>query len=217
MNETLVTMVGNVASVVSYAQTTGGVPVANFRLVATERRYDRAKGEWVDGDTHWVTVVAWRWLAANLVSSLSKGDPVVVSGRLRVREWEEGDRRRSGVEIDARSVGHDLSRGTSAFRWAVRGKSEQQWAGSGGLPVSGGPAGSAAGPVADGPGGGLGAGVGAGVGAGAGGGPGSIAEALAEPAVPDWIVAAVHARRASVAAAEVSAGGPVAEGEVAAV
>lgn len=124
VNETLVTMIGNVASTVSYGQTAAGVPMANFRLAATERRYDRARGEWVDGDTNWVTVNAWRWLAANVVSSLGKGDPVVVSGRLRVREWEDGGKRRSVVEIDARVVGHDLGRGTSAFRWAVRGRAE---------------------------------------------------------------------------------------------
>ncbi|MBB4925736.1 single-stranded DNA-binding protein [Kitasatospora kifunensis] len=124
MNETLVTMIGNVASAVSYGQTPAGVPTANFRLAATERRYDRTRGEWVDGETNWVTVNAWRWLAANVVSSLGKGDPVVVSGRLRVKEWEDGGKRRSVVEIDARVVGHDLGRGTSAFRWAVRGKPE---------------------------------------------------------------------------------------------
>ncbi|MFF7634273.1 single-stranded DNA-binding protein [Kitasatospora sp. NPDC008050] len=117
-------MIGNVASTVSYGQTAAGVPMANFRLAATERRYDRARGEWVDGETNWVTVNAWRWLAANVVSSLGKGDPVVVSGRLRVREWEDGGKRRSVVEIDARVVGHDLGRGTSAFRWAVRGRAE---------------------------------------------------------------------------------------------
>ncbi|MFB7664455.1 single-stranded DNA-binding protein [Kitasatospora sp. NPDC056138] len=125
MNETLVTMVGNVASTVSYAETSAGVPVANFRMAATERRFDRATGDWVDGETSWITVVAWRRLAANVVSSVSKGDPVVVSGRLRIREWGEEDRRRSAVEIDARVVGHDLGRGTSAFRWAVQARSEQ--------------------------------------------------------------------------------------------
>ncbi|WP_063838297.1 single-stranded DNA-binding protein [Saccharothrix sp. ST-888] len=125
MNETLVTMVGNVASTVSYAETSAGVPVANFRMAATERRFDRATGDWVDGETSWITVVAWRRLAANVVSSVSKGDPVVVSGRLRIREWGEEDRRRSAVEIDARVVGHDLGRGTSAFRWAVQARPEQ--------------------------------------------------------------------------------------------
>jgi single-strand DNA-binding protein len=124
VNEVLVTMVGNVASTVSYTETSAGVPVANFRMAATERRFDRTAGDWVDGETNWVTVVAWRWLAANVVSSVSKGDPVVVSGRLRIREWGEEDRRRSVVEIDARVVGHDLGRGTSAFRWAVQARPE---------------------------------------------------------------------------------------------
>jgi len=146
MNETLVTMVGNVASTVTYTQTAGGVPVANFRMATTERRYDRGKGDWVDGDTTWVTVVAWRWLATNLVSSVNKGDPVVVSGRLRVREWGEEDKRRTVVEIDARSVGHDLSRGTSAFRWAVEGRTGARHGGSSldGRGGKGDPAGSVA-------------------------------------------------------------------------
>ncbi|MER5865295.1 single-stranded DNA-binding protein [Kitasatospora sp. NPDC002040] len=124
MNETMVTMIGNVATVVSYSQTAAGVPVANFRMAATERRYDREKGDWVEGETNWVTVTAWRWLAANVVSSLNKGDPVVVSGRLRIREWGEDEKRRCVVELDARVVGHDLGRGTTAFRWAVQAKPE---------------------------------------------------------------------------------------------
>ncbi|WP_327681378.1 single-stranded DNA-binding protein [Kitasatospora sp. NBC_00458] len=125
MNETLVTVIGNVATDVSYTRTAGGVPVATFRLASTERRYDRAGEAWVDGETQWVTVTAWRTLAGHLVDSLAKGHPVVVSGRLRVREWTEGEARRSRVEIDARSVGHDLSRGTAVFSWAsgVRGGS----------------------------------------------------------------------------------------------
>ncbi|MFD8751269.1 single-stranded DNA-binding protein [Kitasatospora sp. NPDC059577] len=119
-----VTVLGNVATEVSYAETSGGVPTATFRIGCTERRYDRQRRCWVDGGTQWVTVTAWRALAVNLIGSLAKGDPVLVSGRLRVREWVDGEARRSRAEIDARSVGHDLTRGTSAFRWAagVRGE-----------------------------------------------------------------------------------------------
>lgn len=117
MNETQVTVIGNVATDVSCTRTADGVAVANFRLASTERRYDRLREGWVDGETQWVTVTAWRALAGHLIGSLSKGDPVVVSGRLRVREWTEGEARRSRVEIDARSVGHDLSRGTAVFTW----------------------------------------------------------------------------------------------------
>ncbi|MET8625232.1 single-stranded DNA-binding protein [Kitasatospora sp. NPDC004669] len=124
MNETHVTVLGNVATEVSYGETANGVPMANFQLGCTERRYDRERACWVDGETQWLRVTAWRALAVNLIGSLAKGDPVLVTGRLRVREWTEGEVKRSRAEVDARSVGHDLTRGTSAFRWAtgVRGQ-----------------------------------------------------------------------------------------------
>ncbi|MFF9642559.1 single-stranded DNA-binding protein [Kitasatospora aureofaciens] len=124
MSETYVTVIGNVATEVSYGETSGGVPMANFQLGFTERRYDRERACWVDGEAQWLRVTAWRALAVNLIGSLSKGDPVLVTGRLRVHEWTEGEVKRSRAEISARSVGHDLTRGTAAFRWAtgVRGQ-----------------------------------------------------------------------------------------------
>ncbi len=120
MNETLVTIVGNAATNVRYATTAAGVPLASFRLASTERRYDRQQRDWVDGETSFVTVWAWRWMAENVVSSVSKGDPLVVTGRLRVREREHEGKRLTSVEVDAAALGHDLSRGTSAFRRSVR-------------------------------------------------------------------------------------------------
>ena len=48
MNEALVTMVGNVATPVSFAETSARVPRATFRLAATERRFDSRQGAWVD-------------------------------------------------------------------------------------------------------------------------------------------------------------------------
>jgi single-strand DNA-binding protein len=127
MNETAVTMVGNAATGVRYATTAAGVPLASFRLASTERRYDRRQGAWVDGGTSFVTVWVWRWMAENVVSSVSKGDPLVVTGRMRVREREHEGKRITSIEIDAWALGHDLARGTSAFRRAVRAKSEPDW------------------------------------------------------------------------------------------
>ncbi|MFE7563403.1 single-stranded DNA-binding protein [Kitasatospora sp. NPDC057500] len=191
MNETQVTVIGNVATEVTYAQTPGGVPVANFRLASTERRYDRARDGWVDGETQWMTVTAWRSLAGHLIDSLSKGDPVVVSGRLRVREWTEGEVKRSRVEIDARSVGHDLSRGTARFSWAPGVRS-----GSGGGSPGGSPGGAG--------------GVAPGWAAGAATGPDEAAEAAGAAfgeAVPGWIVDALRGRRPAAAGVGVAAEG----------
>ncbi|MEY9968628.1 single-strand DNA-binding protein [Streptacidiphilus sp. MAP12-16] len=126
MNGTMVTLVGHVVSEVKYATTVGGVPVASFRLAATDRRFDRQRQIWVDGDTSFFTVWSWRWLAENVLSSVGRGDPLLVTGRMRVREWDNGEGRAVGVaaEIEATAIGHDLSRGTSAFRRAVRGRPE---------------------------------------------------------------------------------------------
>ncbi|MEZ0090309.1 single-stranded DNA-binding protein [Streptacidiphilus sp. EB129] len=126
MNGTMVTLVGQVASEVRYTTTVGGVPVASFRLAATDRRYDRQRQGWVDGDTSTFTIWCWRWLAENVLSSISRGDPLLITGRMRVREWDNGPDKPVGVsaEIEAAAVGHDLSRGTSAFRRAVRGRPE---------------------------------------------------------------------------------------------
>lgn len=121
MNETLVTIVGNVASDVRDAQTDNGTRVASFRLASTSRRFDRGRGGWVDGETVYLSVTCWRRLAENVVASVGRGDPLVVTGRLRIREYGDPDSRSLSVEVDATAVGHDLSRGTSAFRRTPRG------------------------------------------------------------------------------------------------
>ncbi|MGW2302331.1 single-stranded DNA-binding protein [Streptomyces sp. NPDC001809] len=119
MNDTTVTLVGNVATAVEYRDTaTGGV--ARFRFAVTARRWDREKGLWSDGPTSFYTVSAWRSLGANLAASVSVGEPLVVHGRLRVREDERDGVRKTFVDVAALAVGHDLSRGTAAFRRAAR-------------------------------------------------------------------------------------------------
>jgi single-strand DNA-binding protein len=82
------------------------------RLLAVEENSD----ELHNGDHNVVTVTCWRGLADNVSSSVKRGDPLLVAGRMRVRPWDTADREGSTVEIEAYSIGHDLSRGTSAFR-----------------------------------------------------------------------------------------------------
>lgn len=116
MNETLVTVVGNVATPPDFRETAGGASVSRFRLAATVRRWDRGREEWADAYTSFYTVWAWRALAGNVVGSLSVGEPVVVHGKLKIQEQERDGKRWLSADIDAVSVGHDLARGTSAFR-----------------------------------------------------------------------------------------------------
>lgn len=121
MNDTMVTLVGNVATSVEYRDTaTGGV--ARFRFAVTARRWDREQGVWSDGHTSFYTVFAWRALGANLAASVSVGEPLVVHGRLKVREEERDGQRKTFVDIDALAAGHDLTRGTAAFRRVAKGE-----------------------------------------------------------------------------------------------
>ena len=116
MNETMVCAVGNVATQPVYRETASG-PSARFRLAVTSRYWDREKSTWTDGHTNFFTVWANRQLAANAAASLSVGEPVVVQGRLKVRtELREGQQGRVSADIDAVAIGHDLARGTSAFK-----------------------------------------------------------------------------------------------------
>ena len=111
-----VDLAGFVASEPSFKRLENGTSTAKLRVAYTERRFSRETGEWADGPTSFVTVLCWRTLADNVAISLRKGEPVVVRGRLRVREYEGKDGSRgTETEIDASSVGHDLNRGVAHF------------------------------------------------------------------------------------------------------
>lgn len=112
MNDIQVTIVGNVCTDPNTNPTTAGIPRTSFRVASNPRRLK--DGVWVDGDPTYVTVICFRTLAENAAASLQKGDPVIVTGRLRTREWT-GERQGLSVEVDATSLGFDLARGTAAF------------------------------------------------------------------------------------------------------
>jgi single-strand DNA-binding protein len=117
MNDTLVTVIGNVATHPETRAGDSGSVSVRFRLATAPRRLDRASQNWVDGPTSFYTVWATRRLGENVAASLGLGEPVVVCGRLKVRETEADGRRFTSAEIDAQAIGHDLARGTSAFQW----------------------------------------------------------------------------------------------------
>ena len=116
MNESFVTVVGNVVSDPISRPTKVGRPFASLRIASTTRRWDAEKRAFVDGSTNFLNVVAFNALAANVMTSVKKGHPVVVYGRLRVNQWEtEKGEPRTSAEIDAFTIGHDLTRGQVEF------------------------------------------------------------------------------------------------------
>lgn len=110
-----ISVAGLVATTPRHVVTPDGLPITSFRLASAQRRFDRSQQRWIDAETNWFTVTAFRQLAINSSQSISKGDRVVISGRLRVRDWDNGERSGTSVEIEADSLGHDLGWGTSEF------------------------------------------------------------------------------------------------------
>jgi single-stranded DNA-binding protein len=116
---TEITVIGNVVTSPSRNRTQNG-SVTNFRMAATERRFDGAKQEWIDGATFFVDVEAWGELGGNVSHSVSKGDPVVVVGAIRTDQWESEQGRRSRPQIKAEAVAPNLARGVADFRRTPR-------------------------------------------------------------------------------------------------
>ena len=115
MNDIFTTVIGNAVTDVSLRTTTTGVSVASFRIASNPRRFDNATNSWIEQETNFLTITAWSQLAENVALSVHKGQSLVVSGKLKVRQWQDGEKNGTSVEIDAVSIGHDLNRGTSEF------------------------------------------------------------------------------------------------------
>lgn len=119
-----ITITGIIANEPTFNTTDSGLAVFSARVAARTQKYDKQAQQWVPGDTNWYTVSAFRYLAANARDSLHKGDRIVATGRLRLRQWKTADKQGTTAEIDADAIGHDLTWGTSTFVNAFAAKAE---------------------------------------------------------------------------------------------
>jgi single-strand DNA-binding protein len=117
---------GLVATTPRHLVTQDGLPITSFRLAASLRKFDKQLNRWVEAETNWFTITSFRQLAVNTAVSVSKGDRVVVMGRLRVRDWDNGERAGTSVEIEAETIGHDMVWGSSTFTRTVNSRETDQ-------------------------------------------------------------------------------------------
>ena len=115
MNDIITTVIGNAVTDVSLRVTSSGTSVASFRIASNSRRFDKSTNSWIDQEPSYLSITAWSQLAENVALSVHKGQPLVVIGKLKVRQWQDSDKSGTNVEIDAIAIGHDLNRGTSEF------------------------------------------------------------------------------------------------------
>lgn len=119
--ETVITVVGNLTDDPELKFTPSGAAVANFTVASTPRTFDKQTSEWKDGDALFLRCAAWRQLAENVAESLQKGQRVVVTGALRVRQFERQDGSKgTSVEMNVDEVGPSLRYATAKVTKASR-------------------------------------------------------------------------------------------------
>ena len=123
--DTPITVVGNLVADPELRFTPAGQPVATFRITSTPRMRDAASGEWKDGDSLFLTCNVWRQAAENVAESLQRGMRVIVTGRLKQRNYEtkEGEKR-TVYEVEVDDVGPSLRNASAKVNRASRGSGE---------------------------------------------------------------------------------------------
>ncbi|MGH9305221.1 MAG: single-stranded DNA-binding protein [Acidimicrobiales bacterium] len=123
--DTPITVVGNLVADPELRFTSTGQPVASFRIASTPRWRDQQSGEWKDGDSLFLSCNVWRQAAENVAESLQRGMRVIVTGRLKQRNYEtrEGEKR-TVYEVEADDVGPSLRNASAKVNRASRGGGE---------------------------------------------------------------------------------------------
>jgi single-strand DNA-binding protein len=116
INEAYFSVTGYVATDPKAGYTRDGTRTLSMRVGWTPRRLDRATGDWVDQPSSFISVQCFRRVAENGAFSLRRGDPIVLKGTLRVREYsDQTGAKRISVDVVADTIGHDMSRGISNY------------------------------------------------------------------------------------------------------
>ena len=115
MNEIVTTVMGNAVTDVTLKTLPSGNCVANFRIANNPKRFDKQSNTWQELDPNFLTINAWGLLAENIANSVFKGQPLIVNGKLKVKQWKDGEKSGVSTELDAISIGHDLTKGCAEF------------------------------------------------------------------------------------------------------
>jgi single-strand DNA-binding protein len=131
--DTPITVVGNLVADPELRFTPSGQPVATFRIASTPRLRDNATNEWKDGDSLFLSCNVWRQAAENVAESLQRGMRVIVTGRLKQRNYEtkEGEKR-TVYEVEVDDVGPSLKNASAKVNRASRGGGDGGFSGGNG-------------------------------------------------------------------------------------
>lgn len=108
-----VILMGNLTRDIEVRTTPSGQTVANFSL-AVSRSWKGQDGQTQD-QTSFINCVAWGKPGEIIAQYVKKGDPLLVSGRLDQRSWDdkESGQKRSTVEVNVEDFNFIGGRGSS--------------------------------------------------------------------------------------------------------
>ncbi len=122
MGETAITIVGNLTSDPEIRVTNTGTVVASFTIASTPRIFDKNTNTWKDGEALFMRCSAWRELGEHVGDSLTRGQRVIATGRLKQRSYEDREGvKRTAVELDVEEIGPSLRFATAKTLKATRG------------------------------------------------------------------------------------------------
>lgn len=99
-----VILIGNLGANPEVRFTSGGQPVANFRIATSESWVDKQTGQKQER-TEWHRIVVWGKLAELCGQYLTKGRQCYVEGRLQTREWVDKEQKKNyTTEVVAQTV-----------------------------------------------------------------------------------------------------------------
>lgn len=127
--EPLITVVGNLVADPEPRVSQAGKPWVTFRIASTPRVRDKQSGDWSDGEPLWLGCRAYGEYASNIAASLSKGQRIIVQGRLTQRSYTDNQgQQRTGLDLEVEEVGPSLRFATAQVARASQGQGSQ-WPG----------------------------------------------------------------------------------------
>ena len=103
-----ITIVGTLTGDPELKMLPSGVALAKVRIEANYRKFNKQTGQYVNGDSTFLTATIWRDYAEHVAESLRKGDKVIAIGRLKQREYEKDGATRTVFELDLDEIGPTL-------------------------------------------------------------------------------------------------------------
>lgn len=121
MRDSVITIQGNATANVRELGSKFEEASASVTVAVNSAYFDQETETFVDRKTEFFAVYMSRRLATNALASIHKGDAVVVTGRLSSGEWTDQDgNQRWSMKIQADTIGHDLTYGTTRFHRASK-------------------------------------------------------------------------------------------------